>query len=77
MLIVFLLSTYKCDKHFNGNTWQEGEMMKAVVYLELAIRAGETGANHVKNVILQQLSPTSRDHAMQLADNWSALPSSR
>lgn len=53
---------------------QEGEMMKAVVYLELATRAGETAASHVKNVILQQLSAASRDRVMLLADNWRALP---
>ena len=51
--------------------------MKAVVYLELATRAGETAAAHVKNVILQQLSATSRDRVMNLADNWRAIPSSR
>lgn len=51
--------------------------MKAVVYLELAHRAGEAAAAHVKNVILQQLSATSRDRVMSLADNWHALPSSR
>ncbi|KAJ4843446.1 hypothetical protein Tsubulata_047079 [Turnera subulata] len=56
--------------------FSEGEMLKAVVYLELATRAGETAAAHVKNVILQQLSATSRDRAMVLADNWRALPSS-
>ncbi|RVX04334.1 F-box protein [Vitis vinifera] len=56
--------------------FSEGEMMKAVVYLELATRAGETAAAHVKNVILQQLSVTSRDRAMLLADNWRALPTS-
>ncbi|KAF6137049.1 hypothetical protein GIB67_030813 [Kingdonia uniflora] len=57
--------------------FSEGEMSKAVVYLELATRAGETAAANVKNVILQQLSPTSRDRAMLLADNWRSLPSSR
>lgn len=51
-------------------------MMKAVVYLELATRAGETAAVHVKNVVLQHLSATSRDQVMVLADNWRALPSS-
>ncbi|GMH01567.1 hypothetical protein Nepgr_003406 [Nepenthes gracilis] len=55
--------------------FSEGEMMKAVVYLELASRAGEAGASPVKNVILQQLSATSRDRAMLLADSWRALPS--
>lgn len=49
-------------------------MMKAVVYLELATRAGETAAAHVKDVIIQQLSATSRDRAIHLADNWRALP---
>ncbi|KAL3835604.1 hypothetical protein ACJIZ3_010340 [Penstemon smallii] len=57
--------------------FSEGDMMKAVVYLELATRAGEGAAAHVKNVILQQLSATSRDKAMLLADNWRALPSAR
>ncbi|XP_022776147.1 F-box protein At1g70590 [Durio zibethinus] len=57
--------------------FSEGEMMKAVVYLELATRSGETAATHVKNVILQQLSATSRDRALLIADNWPALPSSR
>lgn len=57
--------------------WQEGDLSKAVVYLELASRAGETGASHVKDVIIQQLSAASRERAMRLADNWRALPSSR
>ncbi|XAR48098.1 hypothetical protein NMG60_11030810 [Bertholletia excelsa] len=57
--------------------FSEGEMIKAVVYLELATRAGERAAAHVKNVILQQLSTTSRDRAMLLADTWRALPTSR
>ncbi|KAL0297018.1 UNVERIFIED_CONTAM: F-box protein [Sesamum radiatum] len=57
--------------------FSEGDMMKAVVYLELATRAGERPAARLKNVILQQLSATSRDRAMLLADSWRALPSSR
>ncbi|XP_051144195.1 F-box protein At1g70590 [Andrographis paniculata] len=56
--------------------FSEGDMMKAVVYLELATRAGERAAAHVKNVILHQLSSSSRDRAMFLADSWHALPSS-
>ena len=50
-------------------------MMKAVVYLELATRAGERAAVHVKNVILQRLSAASRDRAMFLVDRWRDLPS--
>lgn len=57
--------------------FSEGEKMNAVVYLELAHRAGEAAAAHVKNVILQQLSATSRERIMRFADNWKALPSSR
>ncbi|RDY06811.1 F-box protein, partial [Mucuna pruriens] len=56
--------------------FSEGDMMKAVVYLELANRAGEKGAAHVKNAVLHRLSSASRDHAMHLADSWRALPSS-
>ncbi|KAH1122497.1 hypothetical protein J1N35_005657 [Gossypium stocksii] len=57
--------------------FSEGELLKAIVYLELATRSGETAATHVKNAILQQLSATSRDRALLLTDNWRALPSSR
>lgn len=57
--------------------FSEGEMMKAVVYLELATRAGETAAAHVKNVIVQQLTEDSRTRAMGMAEDWRPLPSSR
>ncbi|CAL0331532.1 unnamed protein product [Lupinus luteus] len=56
--------------------FSEGDMMKAVVYLELAARAGETGAAHIKSLVLNRLSAASRDHAMCLANSWRALPSS-
>ncbi|PHT60371.1 F-box protein [Capsicum baccatum] len=56
--------------------FSEGETMQAVVYLELASRAGEVTANPVKNVILQELSASRQDHAMFLANSWLALPSS-
>ncbi|KMT07691.1 hypothetical protein BVRB_6g148140 [Beta vulgaris subsp. vulgaris] len=59
------------------NLFSEGELSKAVVYLEIASRAGESGASHVKDVIVQQLSTASRDRAMRLAENWRPLPSSR
>lgn len=57
--------------------FSEGEMLKAAVYLELAARAGEAAAGRVRNVIVQQMPPTSRDRAISLADCWRALPSSR
>jgi hypothetical protein len=50
-------------------------MMKALVYLELASRAGEKGAAHVKNAIVHRISAASHNHAMHLADSWRALPS--
>ncbi|ONI30308.1 hypothetical protein PRUPE_1G243200 [Prunus persica] len=56
--------------------FSEGEKIKAVVYLELATRGGESASAHVKDVILQQLSETSRDDVMLLVDQWRALPSS-
>lgn len=56
---------------------QEGEMMEAVVCLELATRAGERAASNIKDVILQQLSAQEIDRIMLLASNWRALPSSR
>ncbi|KAI3985644.1 hypothetical protein MKX01_033927 [Papaver californicum] len=56
--------------------FSEGKMMKALTYLELAIRAGENAAAEVKNIILQELTQASRDYAMRLADNWRPLPSS-
>ncbi|CAL5189042.1 unnamed protein product [Lathyrus oleraceus] len=55
--------------------YSDGDMIKALVYLELASRAGEKGASHVKNVIVHRLSAVSQNHAMHLANSWRALPS--
>nr|XP_004228556.1 F-box protein At1g70590-like [Solanum lycopersicum] len=61
----------------NGlSLYSDGDRMQAVVYLELAARAGEAAAHPVKNVILQQMSTFSRDHAMLLVNSWRSLPSS-
>lgn len=49
-------------------------MKTAAVYLELATRAGETAAGHVKTALFEQMSPASRERTIQLADNWRALP---
>ncbi|CAN8235711.1 unnamed protein product [Cochlearia groenlandica] len=57
--------------------FSEGAMLKSVLYLELAERGGETAASHVKEVIHQQLSADSRVHAINQANNWRALPSTR
>lgn len=50
--------------------------MNAVVYLELATRAGEMDAAPARDAVLEQLSATSRDRAVLLADKWRALASS-
>ncbi|KFK41473.1 hypothetical protein AALP_AA2G135400 [Arabis alpina] len=57
--------------------FSEGAMLKSVLYLELAERGGEKAARHVKEVIHQQLSATSRDHAINQANNWRALSAPR
>eukprot|EP01018_Ginkgo_biloba_P003517 Gb_37692 [translate_table: standard] len=48
----------------------EGDGGLALVFLELATRAGETAATHIRDVLLQQLSPKLRVHALTCADNW-------
>ncbi|PKA57790.1 F-box protein [Apostasia shenzhenica] len=47
-----------------------GETMKALVYVELAVRAGEAAASHIRDVIVQSLSQPLRDQAMSTADRW-------
>ncbi|KAG0615884.1 hypothetical protein M758_5G073000 [Ceratodon purpureus] len=48
----------------------EGEGGPALVFLELATRAGETGATHIRDALLVQLSPRLRAHALACADNF-------
>lgn len=43
---------------------------RALYYLELATRAGVTEASHIRDVLLQVVSATSRDHAMEAANKW-------
>lgn len=57
--------------------FSQKRMTEAVVYLELATRAGETTAVHVKNSLLQQLSPNAQTQVMLRVDNWKPLSSSR
>lgn len=49
-------------------------MMAAAVYLELATRAGETAAGHVRTALFEQMSPASQERTIQIANNWHALP---
>ncbi|GAA0161977.1 hypothetical protein LIER_18171 [Lithospermum erythrorhizon] len=67
----------KAQFEHGSSLFSEGDSMKAVLYLELATRTGETAAAHVRNVIVQELTEDSRHQAMVLAHNWCALPSSR
>ncbi|VYS50626.1 unnamed protein product [Arabidopsis thaliana] len=61
--------------------FSEGEMLKAVLYLELAERGGEAAATPVKEVVHQQLSATfggqAVHHAIHQANNWRPLPVTR
>lgn len=57
--------------------FSEQDMARAAVYLELASRAGETAAVHVRNAVFQQLSPASQTQAMLRVDSWKNLSSSR
>ncbi|CAE5963704.1 unnamed protein product [Arabidopsis arenosa] len=57
--------------------FSEGAMLKSILYLELAERGGEAAATHIKEVIHQQLSATSRGHVINQANNWRPLPATR
>ncbi|XP_078447146.1 F-box family protein isoform X2 [Wolffia australiana] len=50
--------------------YASGDLMKALVYLELATRAGESSAAHVKEIIEESLCPSLRNRAMSLVDKW-------
>lgn len=52
----------------------EKETTMAVVYLELATWAGQTAAGHLKTALFQQMPASSWERAIQVADNWRALP---
>eukprot|EP00250_Pteridium_aquilinum_P012016 c20455_g1_i1 orf=76-1719(+) len=49
----------------------------ALVFLELATRAGETAATHLRDALIQQLSPKMRTHAITCADKWQAKLNAR
>lgn len=49
----------------------------ALVFLELATRAGETAATHLRDALIQQLSPKMRTHAIACADKWQAKLNTR
>ncbi|CAH8261741.1 unnamed protein product [Arabidopsis lyrata] len=65
------------DKGSSRLFLMEGAMLKSILYLELAERGGEVAAAHVKEVIHQHLSATSRGHVIHQANNWRPLPATR
>ncbi|KAF3793686.1 F-box protein [Nymphaea thermarum] len=52
------------------NLFSEGKKLMSLLYFELALRSGEQNAAPIKEALLQQLPPASRDEVMSLADNW-------
>lgn len=53
--------------------YQSKDWARALVYLELATRAGETAASHVRDVIVESLPPERREQALQSVDKWKPL----
>ncbi|ONK78093.1 uncharacterized protein A4U43_C02F14240 [Asparagus officinalis] len=52
-----------------------GDLIKALLYLELATRAGENAAVNARDSILQGLPQTSRDLALLSVDKWKPINS--
>ncbi|GLJ49371.1 hypothetical protein SUGI_1044440 [Cryptomeria japonica] len=72
------LAGHKKAQFEHGLTlFAEGDGGCALVFLELATRAGETAATHIRDILLQQLSPKLRAHAIACADNWKIKQSPR
>ncbi|KAL5718174.1 hypothetical protein ACHQM5_011109 [Ranunculus cassubicifolius] len=65
----------KAQYEYGLGLFSKGDMMNALVFLELATRAGEIVAADIRNFVLGHLSEGSRDAAMQLVDNWRPMPS--
>ncbi|XP_020570609.1 F-box protein At1g70590 [Phalaenopsis equestris] len=57
--------------------FSSGDTMKALVYVELAVRAGETAASHIRDVIVEALSQPLRDRAMTSVNRWRPQPFNR
>jgi TPR repeat protein len=55
----------------------EGAGGLALVFLESATRAGETSGTHIRDSLLQQLTPKARAHAITCADHWTIKQPSR
>ncbi|KAJ8458441.1 hypothetical protein OPV22_031367 [Ensete ventricosum] len=53
--------------------YSSGAMTEALVYLELATRAGVAEAAGIRNRLVQSLCQASRDHAMLRVERWQPL----
>eukprot|EP00249_Psilotum_nudum_P024207 c29121_g1_i4 orf=352-1692(+) len=60
----------KAQYDYGLTLFSEGDGGHALVFLELATRAGETAATHLRDALLEELSPTMRAHAIACADKW-------
>ncbi|XP_024397842.1 F-box protein At1g70590 isoform X2 [Physcomitrium patens] len=60
----------KAQFEFGLTLFAEGEGGSALVFLELATRAGETGATHIRDALLVQLPSRLRAHALACADKF-------
>lgn len=47
-----------------------GDKMRSLMYLELATRHGESAASHMRDVILESLSPANAQRALSDAAKW-------
>ncbi|XP_037485973.1 F-box protein At1g70590-like [Triticum dicoccoides] len=47
-----------------------GDKVRSLMYLELATRLGESAASHMRDVILESLSPAIAQRALSDADRW-------
>eukprot|EP00249_Psilotum_nudum_P024205 c29121_g1_i1 orf=381-1739(+) len=60
----------KAQYDYGLTLFSEGDGGYALVFLELATRAGETAATHLRDALLEELSPKMRAHAIACADKW-------
>ncbi|XP_042394841.1 F-box protein At1g70590-like isoform X1 [Zingiber officinale] len=60
----------KAQFEYGLQLYSSGDMVEALVYLELATRAGVDDATHTRDVIQQSLSQTSRARAHLRVENW-------
>ncbi|RRT74040.1 hypothetical protein B296_00005986 [Ensete ventricosum] len=70
-IVLFILSTTQFEHGLE--LYSSGAMTEALVYLELATRAGVAEAAGIRNRLVQSLCQASRDHAMLRVERWQPL----